>query len=446
MDQSATAQSLSLTNQYAYSTGKDGWTKFVKTSQIEVAGAPQTVAQELLSGILYGEGIKIPNHKTLEEVRALNPGVSNDQAQAILICNTKVIEAKLEKHPAALMQAHVTLISGMGKDAMDKLNQDSEFRINSEQRRPDPMVTWNTMGRIFYDERGGKGNMAKVLMLKEEKVKFLAMTQLPNETVTEYNLRRLRMRTVVETQGIKVIPSLFASEEEETISFIFSLLAGPYAEWHTALKRGESNSGNSAAVRVPKTIQEAIEEDDKWRTENTQHTAAIKSVFVTDTQMPPNTPALVFGKPALPMPQVYPKIKRADWSAGTKEERTAVYLHNEALRDAVNQQQGWRAERIPTEEAKIGEKSKNTKGRSKQSTMITTKEPDTVQEETYTLGLLTYVVPTPKVETDAAECRPPPTECHFSTGTPKGTDRGATQGSHPVQNVCKRKDESRWHH
>jgi len=113
------------------------------------------------------------------------------------------------------MQAHVALISGMGKEAMDKLNQDSEFRINSEQRRPDPMVTWNTMGRIFYDERGGKGKMAKVLMLKEEKVKFLAMTQLPNETVTEYNLRRLRMRTVVETQGIKVIPSLFASEEEE---------------------------------------------------------------------------------------------------------------------------------------------------------------------------------------------------------------------------------------
>jgi len=70
MDQSATAQSLSLTNQYAYSTGKDGWTKFVKTSQIETAGAPQTVAQELLSGILYGEGInKIPTHKTLEEVR-----------------------------------------------------------------------------------------------------------------------------------------------------------------------------------------------------------------------------------------------------------------------------------------------------------------------------------------------------------------------------------------
>ena len=60
MDQSATAQSLSLTNQYAYSTGKDGWTKFVKTSQIETAGAPETVAQELLSRILYGEGVKIP--------------------------------------------------------------------------------------------------------------------------------------------------------------------------------------------------------------------------------------------------------------------------------------------------------------------------------------------------------------------------------------------------
>ena len=43
------------------------------------------------------------------------------------------------------MQAHVALISGMGKEAMDKLNQDSEFRINSEQRRPDPMVTWNTI-------------------------------------------------------------------------------------------------------------------------------------------------------------------------------------------------------------------------------------------------------------------------------------------------------------
>ena len=97
------------------------------------AGAPQTVAQELLSGILYGEGVKIPTHKTLEEVKVLNPGVSNDQAQAILICNTKAIEAKLEKHPAALMQTHVTLIGGMGKEVMDKLNQDSEFRINSEQ-------------------------------------------------------------------------------------------------------------------------------------------------------------------------------------------------------------------------------------------------------------------------------------------------------------------------
>lgn len=79
----------------------------------------------------------------MDEVKALNPGVSNEQAQAILICSTKTIEARLEKHPAALIQAHVTLINGMGKDAMDKLNQDSEFRNNSEQRRPDPMVTWN---------------------------------------------------------------------------------------------------------------------------------------------------------------------------------------------------------------------------------------------------------------------------------------------------------------
>ena len=113
MEQSATTQ-MSLSDQYAFSTGKDGWTTWVKTSQLEIACAPTTAAQEMLSGILYGEGVKTPTHKTMDEVKALNPGVSNEQAQAILICSTKTIEARLEKHPAALIQAHVTLINGMG--------------------------------------------------------------------------------------------------------------------------------------------------------------------------------------------------------------------------------------------------------------------------------------------------------------------------------------------
>ena len=91
----------------------------------------------------------------------------------------------MEKYPAALMQAHVALINGMGKEAMDKLNQDSEFRINSEQRRPDPMVTWNTMGRIYYDERAGKGKMAKSVMLNDEKVKT-SDTQSPPVTECLY--------------------------------------------------------------------------------------------------------------------------------------------------------------------------------------------------------------------------------------------------------------------
>ena len=94
MDQLATTQ-MSLSNQYAYSTGKDGWMDFIKTSQMEIAGAQPTAAQELLSNILYGEGVKAPTHKTLEEVKVLNPSVSNEQAQAILICSTKITEARV---------------------------------------------------------------------------------------------------------------------------------------------------------------------------------------------------------------------------------------------------------------------------------------------------------------------------------------------------------------
>ena len=400
MEQSATTQ-MSLSDQYAFSTGKDGWTTWVKTSQLEIACAPTTAAQEMLSGILYGEGVKTPTHKTMDEVKALNPGVSNEQAQAILICSTKTIEARLEKHPAALIQAHVTLINGMGKDAMDKLNQDSEFRNNSEQRRPDPMVTWNTMCRIFYEERAGKGKMSKTVMQNEEKVKLLTMSQKPNETVTDYNLRRLMTRKAVESQGVKVLPMLYANEEAETICFIFSLLPGPYGEWHTALKRSEGNSGNTVAVRIPMTIQEAIEEAEKWKTAgNTQNTVAIKSVFVTDAQMPSNTPALVFGKPALPIPQAYPFYSKDEWEKGSKEEKKAVWNHGIALRDVVNNLTGWR---VVKEDAKSGEKDKS-KGRSKQATMITIKEPDTEQEENYHLGLLTYVTE----DLDNDDDMPPP--------------------------------------
>ena len=400
MEQSATTQ-MSLSDQYAFSTGKDGWTTWVKTSQLEIACAPTTAAQEMLSGILYGEGVKTPTHKTMEEVKALNPGVSNEQAQAILICSTKTIEARLEKHPAALIQAHVTLINGMGKDAMDKLNQDSEFRNNSEQRRPDPMVTWNTMCRIFYEERAGKGKMSKTVMQNEEKVKLLTMSQKPNETVTDYNIRRLMTRKAVESQGVKVLPMLYANEEAETICFIFSLLPGPYGEWHTALKRSEGKSGNTVAVRLPMTIQEAIEEAEKWKTAgNTQNTVAIKSVFVTDAQMSSNTPALVFGKPALPIPQAYPFYSKDEWEKGSKEEKKAVWNHGIALRDVVNNLTGWR---VVKEDAKSGEKDKS-KGRSKQTTMITIKEPDTEQEENYHLGLLTYVTE----DLDNDDDMPPP--------------------------------------
>ena len=115
MEQSATTQ-MSLSDQYAFSTGKDGWTTWVKTSQLEIACAPTTAAQEMLSGILYGEGVKTPTHKTMEEVKALNPGVSNEQAQAILICSTKTIEARLEKHPAYSSRGSFRLLSQAERD------------------------------------------------------------------------------------------------------------------------------------------------------------------------------------------------------------------------------------------------------------------------------------------------------------------------------------------
>ena len=230
--------------------------------------------------------------------------------------------------------------------------------------------------------------MSKSVMMNEEKVNLLTMKQKPNESVPDYNIRRLMKRKVVGSQGINVIPELFADEEEETTVFIFSLLSGPYGEWHTALKRSEGSPGNTAAVRLPKTIQEAIEEADKWKTAgNTQNTVAIKSVFITDTQKTSNTPALVFGKPALPIPQAYPFYSKDEWEKGSKEEKKAVWNHGIALRDAVNNLTGWR---VVKEDAKSGEKDKS-KGRSKQATMITTKEPDTEQEENYHLGLLTYV-------------------------------------------------------
>ena len=61
---------------------------------------------------------------------------------------------------------------------------------------------------------------------------------------------------------------------------------------------------------------------------------------------------------------------------GSKEEKKAVRNHGIALRDVVNNLTGWR---VVKEDAKSGEKDKS-KGRSKQATMITIKEPDTEQE------------------------------------------------------------------
>ena len=99
MDQPA-ATTMNYTSRYSYSSGKEGWTKHVKSMQLETASFSATFSQEILSGIIYGEGVETPKHQTLEEVQALNPSANREQAQAILICSTKIIEAKLAKLPA----------------------------------------------------------------------------------------------------------------------------------------------------------------------------------------------------------------------------------------------------------------------------------------------------------------------------------------------------------
>ena len=382
-----TAMTMNFSNRYSYANGKEGWTKHVKSMQLETASFAPTFAQEILSGIIYGEGINTPVHQTLEEVERLNPSATREQAQAILICSTKIIEAKLAKLPAAKVSAHVALINGMKTDALEKLNQDPVFRKNSEQRRPDPMITWEAMRRVFYEERGGKGKLAKVLSLNQEKVNFLSITQFQNETVTDYNMRRHRMRMVVESQGIKVIPSLFGNEEEETIAFIF--LPTVYGEWHTALKRSENSEGRMTNARLPVTISEAIEEAEKWKKTTTDPMSDKKpvGVFITDSAMP----ALVFGKPPLPKPQSYGAFDQATWKAATPQERRAVMDHNNALRAEVN--------KIPPK--KNGKESITNKAKDSHTarhkengkTMITTQAPTQATEETYSYAILTYMVP-----------------------------------------------------
>ena len=152
-----TAMTMNFSNRYSYANGKEGWTKHVKSMQLETASFAPTFAQEILSGIIYGEGINTPIHQTLEEVERLNPAANREQAQAILICSTKIIEANLAKLPAAKVSAHVALVNGMAKDALEKLNQDSAFRKNLYDRIHDVTLTKaddNAYAAVTYNNDG----------------------------------------------------------------------------------------------------------------------------------------------------------------------------------------------------------------------------------------------------------------------------------------------------
>jgi hypothetical protein len=232
----------------SYLTGADGATTWIERMSRDLSREQPSITKTIIEKVITENVMHEVEWKVEAQVAAENPNRSAELLVDLLAsANAKSIK-ETEQFPSARSSAYGWIYKSFGVTSLEVLMVDPDFKHNDRNARC-PMVCFRRFIATHITERDGAGEELEVSNLNEALAKFANISQLPNESISDYHDRFLRFDKALNRQGIDSNGWL-DTDKKRAIKFYQGMCESRHGQLKRDLANGSVATPNSISLLI----------------------------------------------------------------------------------------------------------------------------------------------------------------------------------------------------